>query len=109
PSPVATLGTLSGGNQQKLVVGRALASNPALIIAAYPTRGVDIGATRRIHDELVKRRNSGAAILLISSELDEIMALSDNIAVLFDGYCAALFPRGQATELALGRAMVGAA
>lgn len=98
---------LSGGNQQKLVVARALTQNPDVIIAAQPTRGVDIGAIEFIHNELRQCRDKGAGILLISSELDELMALSDRIVVLYKGRLIAEFPRTAFDEVALGKAMGG--
>ncbi len=103
----AALQNLSGGNQQKLVVARALSQNPDLILAAQPTRGVDIGAIDFIHSEIRKCRDRGAGILLVSSELDELMTLSDRILVLYHGKIAAEFVRGQFDEIALGAAMGG--
>lgn len=103
----AALQNLSGGNQQKLVVARALSQNPDLILAAQPTRGVDIGAIDFIHSEIRKCRDRGAGVLLISSELDELMTLSDRILVLYQGKIAAEFVRGQFDEIALGAAMGG--
>ena len=85
PGRWAKLRTLSGGNQQKLLLGRELAGAPRLIVAVHPTRGVDIGATEAIHDALRQQRARGAATLLISEDLDELLALSDRIAVMFDG------------------------
>ncbi|HEX7674292.1 MAG TPA: ABC transporter ATP-binding protein [Bdellovibrio sp.] len=99
---------LSGGNQQKLVVARALSQSPDFVIAAQPTRGVDIGAIEFIHNELRRCRDEGSGILLISSELDELMALSDRIAVLYKGRFVAEFTRSQFDEIALGAAMGGA-
>ncbi|MFV3407340.1 ABC transporter ATP-binding protein [Bdellovibrio bacteriovorus] len=98
---------LSGGNQQKLVVARALTQKPDVIIAAQPTRGVDIGAIEFIHNELRRCRDEGAGVLLISSELDELMALSDRIVVLYKGHLVAEFPRSAFNEIALGKAMGG--
>ena len=77
--------TLSGGNQQKLVVARELESGPKLLVAAQPTRGLDVGATEFIHKTLISMRNQGVAILLVSAELDEIRTLADHIIVMFDG------------------------
>ncbi|WP_417308903.1 ABC transporter ATP-binding protein [Devosia sp.] len=77
--------TLSGGNQQKLVVGRAFVRDPDLIVAVQPVRGLDIGATSFVHDELVAQRARGAGVILVSTELDEILKLSDRILVMFDG------------------------
>ncbi len=99
---------LSGGNQQKLVVARALSQKPRFVIAAQPTRGVDIGAIEFIHNELRKCRDEGTGVLLISSELDELMQLSDRILVLYKGRFVAEFSRNQFNETALGAAMGGA-
>jgi len=78
-------GLLSGGNQQKLLLARELSGKPRLIVAVHPTRGVDIGATELIHSLLLEQRARGAAVLLISEDLDELMALSDRISVLYEG------------------------
>lgn len=99
---------LSGGNQQKLVVARTLSQKPRFVIAAQPTRGVDIGAIEFIHNELRRCRDDGTGVLLISSELDELMALSDRILVLYKGRFVAEFLRHQFDEIALGAAMGGA-
>jgi simple sugar transport system ATP-binding protein len=77
--------TLSGGNQQKIVIARALRKNPRLIVALNPTRGLDVGATAYVHDQLREQRRRGAAILLISTELEEVLALSDRVGVLYAG------------------------
>ncbi|MFM6928710.1 MAG: ABC transporter ATP-binding protein [Bdellovibrio sp.] len=97
----------SGGNQQKLVVARALLQNPKVIVAAQPTRGVDIGAIEFIHNQLRKSRDEGAGVLLISSELDELMALSDRIIVLYKGHFVAEFSRTSFDEILIGAAMGG--
>ncbi len=99
--------SLSGGNQQKLVVGRELSRSPGLVIAAQPTRGVDVGAVEFIHRKLLRMRDEGAGILLISAELDEILALSDRIAVLYEGELVALRPAAAFTERELGLFMAG--
>lgn len=83
--PEASFSKLSGGNQQKLVVARELSQKPALLIAAQPTRGVDIGASQKIHKEILNERDRGASVLLISSELDEVLKLSDRVIVMFHG------------------------
>ena len=77
--------SLSGGNQQKLVVGRELSKDPKFILAAQPTRGLDIGSTQYIRDLLIKLRDEGKAILLISAELDEIFQLADRVGVMYEG------------------------
>jgi simple sugar transport system ATP-binding protein len=101
-------GRLSGGNQQKLIIAREFARQPALLIAAQPTRGVDVGAIEFIHRRIVAARDGGAGVLLISSELDEVLALSDRILVMYEGRVVAEFPRGAATERELGMRMGGA-
>jgi len=102
-----TLHELSGGNQQKLIVARALSHNPKVIIAAQPTRGVDIGAIEYIHNQLVEFRNRGNAILLISADLDEVVKLSDRIAVLYEGKIVAIKNTSDYTEQQLGNYMLG--
>jgi general nucleoside transport system ATP-binding protein len=99
---------LSGGNQQKLIVARELRKEPKVLIAAQPTRGVDIGAIEFIHKKIVQARDRGAAVLLISSELEEILDLSDRILVMYEGRIVAEFERGQASERDLGLRMGGA-
>ena len=98
---------LSGGNQQKFIIGRVLESDPNIIIAAQPTRGVDIGAIEYIHKKLVGMRNKGKAILLISADLDEIMKLSDEIAVIYEGRIVSDAPNGTYTKTELGLFMTG--
>jgi general nucleoside transport system ATP-binding protein len=101
------VGTLSGGNQQKIVLARELAVvEPKLIVAINPTRGLDIAATQFVHDQLLKHRDAGCAILLISSELDELTRLSNRIAVLYRGRLTmSRFPDGDTSEI--GRLMTG--
>ncbi|MGZ3745724.1 MAG: ABC transporter ATP-binding protein [Pseudobdellovibrionaceae bacterium] len=104
------VGRLSGGNQQKLVVARELQNKPDFIIAAKPTRGVDIGAIEFIHEQLLAARNRGAAILLVSSELEELMTLADRIVVFFKGQIIAEFLRSNNySEIEIGAAMGGKA
>lgn len=98
---------LSGGNQQKLVVARELYWQPKLLLAAQPTRGVDVLATQFIHEKILKLREQGAAVLLLSSELDELMKLSDRILVMFDGKLVAEFARAEFDEQRIGLAMGG--
>jgi len=83
--PNAPAKSLSGGNQQKLIVGRELAKNPAIVVASQPTRGLDIGAAKYIRDLLVEMRNNGRAILLVSADLDEVLALVDRLAIMYEG------------------------
>jgi simple sugar transport system ATP-binding protein len=99
--------SLSGGNQQKVMIGRSLAQNPDIIIAAQPTRGVDIGAIEYIHRKLLEMRDAGKAILLVSAEIDELMSLSDTIAVLYEGHVVAQGPIGEFDERRLGVLMTG--
>jgi general nucleoside transport system ATP-binding protein len=105
--PYARIGSLSGGNQQKLVVARELYGAPRLIIAAQPTRGVDVHAVHFIHEQLLRARDNGAAILLISSELEEVMKLSDRVIVLYNRKSQIELERGRATEDVLARHMLG--
>lgn len=101
------VGNLSGGNQQKVVLAREFSENPALLIAAQPTRGLDVGAAEFVHERLVQKRDEGAAILLVSAELDEILALSDRIAVMYEGKIMRIFNAGEAGEDEIGLLMTG--
>ena len=107
PGRWAKLRTLSGGNQQKLLLARELAGQPRLIVAVHPTRGVDVGATEAIHEALREQRARGAATLLISEDLDELLALSDRIAVLFDGRVMGTLPARGADPEQIGLLMAG--
>ncbi len=98
---------LSGGNQQKLIIAREVDRDPSLCIAAQPTRGLDVGAIEFVHKRLVDLRDSGKAVLLVSLELDEIMSLSDRIAVMYDGKIVAIVDAKEATEKKLGILMAG--
>lgn len=100
-------GTLSGGNMQRLVMGRELEHRPRVLIVSQPTRGVDIGGAEEIHRRILKLRDDGSAVLLISSDLDEIMALSDRIAVMYRGKIAAVLSGPDATRDRIGRVMLG--
>jgi simple sugar transport system ATP-binding protein len=105
----ATLASsLSGGNQQKVVVAREVSRDPRLLVAAQPTRGLDVGATEFVHRRLVQERDAGRAILLVSFELEEILSLADRILVLYEGRIAGEFAPTVAPEV-LGAAMTGAA
>lgn len=107
PNLATPIKSLSGGNIQKLILARELSRQPKLLIAAQPTRGVDVGATEYIHKRLIEQRNQGMAILLISEDLDEILALADRIAVMYEGEIVGVVPPG--TELQdLGLMMAGA-
>jgi simple sugar transport system ATP-binding protein len=100
-------GTLSGGNAQKVVIARELMQEPTVLIAAQPTRGLDIGAARFVHERLLGLRAAGVGVLLISADLDELLALSDRIAVMFAGQIVATYARGAATREQIGLAMAG--
>jgi ABC-type uncharacterized transport system ATPase subunit len=105
--PALLAGRLSGGNQQKLILAREFYHDPAILIAAHPTRGVDVGAIEFIHKRIIRARDEGAGVLLISSELEEILALADRVLVMYEGRFVAQFHRGQATEYELGLKMGG--
>lgn len=98
--------TLSGGNQQKVIVAREFDRDVRLVIASQPTRGIDVGSIEYIHSRIIKERDAGAAVLIVSSELDEIMALSDRILVMFEGRIVAEF-QGSVSTTEVGLAMLG--
>jgi simple sugar transport system ATP-binding protein len=98
--------SLSGGNQQKLVIARELSANPQVLIAAQPTRGLDVGAIEFVHRRLVEERDAGRAILLVSLELEEIRSLSDRVLVIYEGAIVAELPPS-ASEEEFGVAMTG--
>jgi simple sugar transport system ATP-binding protein len=108
PSLEISAKNLSGGNIQKLILARELSRRPRVLVAAQPTRGVDIGATEYIHRRLIKQRSEGTAILLISEDLDEILALSDRIAVMYEGEIVGVVPADEADAEELGLMMAGA-
>ena len=107
PSVRTSGASLSGGNQQKMVVAREFGRPIRLLVAAQPTRGIDVGSIEFIHSQIVDKRDEGVAVLLVSYELDEIMALSDRIAVMFHGQISAILPRSQATREKIGLLMAG--
>ena len=109
PHPALPARALSGGNQQKIVVAREMAREFSVLLAAQPTRGVDVGAIEQIHERLRAARAAGKAIILVSAELAEVMALADRIAVMYGGRFATVVRRADATEELLGRYMTGAA
>ena len=102
PSSQEIMSNLSGGNQQKVVLGREISRNPDLLIAMHPARGLDVGATEYVHKKIIEARNNEKAVLLISTELDEILALSDRIAVIYEGeIMGVVTPQIQLYELGL--------
>lgn len=107
-SPAGPIGRLSGGNMQKVVIARETARRPKVLIVAHPTRGVDLKAIDRIHRHVLTLRDSGTAVLLLSSELDELLALSDRIIVMFRGRVVADVGAGQAGTARIGEYMTGA-
>ena len=108
PSDDVKAGSLSGGNQQKLILARELSRDPDLLVIAQPTRGLDVGAIEFVHRRLIEARDAGKAILLLSLELDEIMALSDRIGVIYEGEIVGEVSPAEATEEKLGLMMAGA-
>lgn len=107
PSINVAAGSLSGGNIQKVILARELTRNPKFLLAVYPIRGLDLGAAQFIHEQLLAKRKEGLGILLISEELDEILNLSDRIAVIFKGQIQKVLPRKEATRSKLGILMAG--
>jgi ABC-type uncharacterized transport system ATPase subunit len=107
PGPLTSAGALSGGNQQKVIVAREFARPIKLLVAAQPTRGLDVGSVEYIHGRILKKRDEGCAVLLVSSELDEIMALSDRIAVMYRGKIVDVLPAETATKEGVGLLMAG--
>jgi simple sugar transport system ATP-binding protein len=105
--PGDRVGTLSGGNIQKVLLARVLARDPKVVVVAQPTRGLDVGATEYVRGELLARRAAGAAILLISEDLDELLALSDRLLVLYEGRVMATLPADGADPEHLGLLMAG--
>jgi len=108
PSPFVPVANLSGGNKQKVIIARELSRPIKLLIAAQPTRGVDVGSIEFIHKTIVAQRDEGAAVLLVSAELDEVMSLSDRIAVIYHGKIVAIVPASEVTREDLGLLMAGA-
>ncbi|MEW5722085.1 MAG: ABC transporter ATP-binding protein [Thermodesulfobacteriota bacterium] len=108
PGPFTPAGKLSGGHQQRLVVARELSRPARLLVAAQPTRGLDVGSTGFIHRRLIEKRDQGGAVLLVSTELDEVLALADRIGVMFRGRLAALLDADKTSREAIGLLMAGA-
>ena len=107
PGPEARTALLSGGNMQKLILGRILSVEPRLIVANQPTRGLDVGAIAYVHGRLLEARENGAGILLISEDLDEVLALADRIAVVYRGRLTEPKSAGEVTVRELGLLMAG--
>lgn len=107
PSPLTPVGTLSGGNQQKVIIARELSRPIQLLVASQPTRGLDVGSIEYIHKRIVQKRDEGCAVLLVSPELDEVLELSDRIAVMFRGKIIAVVDGDVATKEHIGLLMAG--
>ncbi|MFT3711604.1 MAG: ABC transporter ATP-binding protein [Archangium sp.] len=107
--PELRAGGLSGGNQQKLVVGRELESSPKVVVVVQPTRGLDIAAVAAVRERLIEQRNRGCAVLLVSLDLDEVLELSDRVLVMYGGALNGEFARGAYDERVLGQHMLGVA
>lgn len=106
-NPNLDIGSFSGGNQQKIVIAREIARDPQLMVIGQPTRGVDIGAVTKIHDQITELRNSGKALLVVSADLDELLAISDRIAVMCEGEVTGIVAVEDADEKTLGLMMAG--
>jgi simple sugar transport system ATP-binding protein len=109
PNASVNVGNLSGGNQQKVIIARELSRDIKFLVASQPTRGLDVGSIEYIHNRIVEKRDEGCAVLLISPELDEIMELSDKIAVMYRGKIVSILPADQTTKEHIGLLMAGIA
>lgn len=109
PSIHTDIASLSGGNQQKVIVGREFSRQVVLVVAAQPTRGLDVGSIEYIHKRIIEQRDAGAAVLIVSTELDEVLALGDRIAVMFEGKIVGVLDSKAATRERVGLLMGGAA
>jgi simple sugar transport system ATP-binding protein len=98
---------LSGGNAQKMIVAREFSRDVPLVLCAQPTRGIDVGSIEYIHEQIVRKRDEGIAILVVSTELDEIFALSDRIVVMFDGKIVATLNASETNPTEVGLYMAG--
>jgi len=107
PSALTNAGSLSGGNQQKVIVAREFSRPIKLLVASQPTRGLDVGSVEYIHTRILEKRDAGCAVLLVSAELDEIFELADRIAVMFRGKIVDILPSAQATKEGVGLLMMG--
>ena len=106
PSIASTAGTLSGGNKQKVVLAREMSRPLRLLVAAQPTRGLDVGSIEFVHEQVIAQRDAGAAVLVVSSELDEVVALADRIAVMYRGRIVGVVPPDTPRDV-LGLLMAG--
>jgi simple sugar transport system ATP-binding protein len=107
PSPLVPASNLSGGNQQKVIVAREFSRPVKLLIANQPTSGLDVGSIEYIHKQIIRMRDEGCAVLVVSAELDEVMSLADRIAVMYHGQIVAEVPADKATRAELGLLMAG--
>ena len=107
PGVMEIAGNLSGGNQQKLVVGRELSRDVRLLVAVHPSRGLDIGATKYIQSQIVEARDKGAAVLMVSTELDEILEIPDRVLVIYGGRILACLDQCACTRSGLGLLLAG--
>ncbi len=107
PDMNTSCASLSGGNIQKVILARELTRNPKILVASYPTRGLDIGAAEYVHWQLLTARENGKAVLVISEELDELLNICDRIAVIYEGKILKILPRNEATKSSLGLLMAG--
>ncbi|MFW6115846.1 MAG: ABC transporter ATP-binding protein, partial [Chloroflexota bacterium] len=107
PSVMTAVASLSGGNQQKVIVAREFSRPIKLLIASQPTRGLDVGSIEYIHGRIIEKRDEGTAILLVSPELDEVMSLADRIAVMYEGRIVDILPAAEATREQVGLLMAG--
>ena len=107
PNELVPASALSGGNQQKAIIAREIDRDPDLLIVAQPTRGLDVGAIEYIHKRLIEQRDHGKGVLCVSFELDEILNVSDRIAVMFDGQIVGIVDPKETSEQELGLLMAG--
>ena len=107
PSIHTDIASLSGGNQQKVIVAREFSQNVRLVVAAQPTRGLDVGSIEYIHRRIVEQRDAGAAVLIVSTELDEVMALSDRVLVMYRGKIVAEVDPKSTSAMDVGLYMAG--
>jgi simple sugar transport system ATP-binding protein len=107
PSINTDIASLSGGNQQKVIVAREFSQEVRLVVAAQPTRGLDVGSIEYIHRRIVEQRDAGAAVLIVSTELDEVLALGDRVAVMYEGRIVGILESKAATRERVGLLMGG--